>query len=228
MGLVVHGMAGFDRGKARATLGPDDYEVEAMVAVGHPGDPADLPPELQAQKALRPEGGERAYPRGTVRVLIREDSRLCHPSSHFQPLLAGSVGERHTNTVRRVGADRDFTFTTIRGDRIGNSFVAQGRHPGQDGPKDRLRKRYLGQFLWLGSERTNATSIGLPIELKSLFSAQVQQIIDQTDNTALGRLERPLNSPWEWRQVIHGTLRISLEMVDQAAINSSKPAPGSN
>src|SRR3954465_10196555 len=47
MGLVVHGMAGFDRGKARATLGvPDDYDVEAMVAVGRPGDPDELPPEL--------------------------------------------------------------------------------------------------------------------------------------------------------------------------------------
>ncbi len=51
MGLVVHGMAGFDRGKARATLGvPDDYEIEAMVAVGHPGDPAELPAQLQARE----------------------------------------------------------------------------------------------------------------------------------------------------------------------------------
>ena len=50
MGLVVHGMAGFDRGKARATLRvPDDYEVEAMVAVGHPGDPAALPPQLRRE-----------------------------------------------------------------------------------------------------------------------------------------------------------------------------------
>ena len=51
MGLVVHGMAGFDRGKARATLGvPEDYDVEAMVAVGHPGDPAQLPSALQARE----------------------------------------------------------------------------------------------------------------------------------------------------------------------------------
>ena len=65
MGLVVHGMAGFDRGKARATLGvPDDYEVEAMVAVGHPGDPAELPPQLQARET--PSG------RKPVREFIRE------------------------------------------------------------------------------------------------------------------------------------------------------------
>jgi nitroreductase len=47
MGLVAHGMAGFDRGKARAALKvPDDYEVEAMIAVGHPGDTSVLPAEL--------------------------------------------------------------------------------------------------------------------------------------------------------------------------------------
>jgi nitroreductase len=51
MGLVVHGMAGFDRGKARATLHvPEDYEVEAMVAVGHPGNPDDLPAALQQRE----------------------------------------------------------------------------------------------------------------------------------------------------------------------------------
>jgi nitroreductase len=52
MGLVVHGMAGFDRDKARATLRvPDDYDVEAMVAVGHPGDPDELPPALREREA---------------------------------------------------------------------------------------------------------------------------------------------------------------------------------
>ncbi len=52
MGLVVHGMAGFDRGKARATLRvPDDYEVEAMIAVGHPGDPANLPEAIREREA---------------------------------------------------------------------------------------------------------------------------------------------------------------------------------
>jgi nitroreductase len=47
MGLVVHGMQGFDYDKARTTLKvPDDYAVAAMFAAGHPGDPADLPPPL--------------------------------------------------------------------------------------------------------------------------------------------------------------------------------------
>jgi nitroreductase len=49
LGLVVHGMAGFSRDKARRDLKvPDDYDVEAMVAVGHPGDPDKLPPEVRA------------------------------------------------------------------------------------------------------------------------------------------------------------------------------------
>jgi len=44
MGLVAHGMAGFDRDKARRDLNvPDDFQVEAMVAIGRPGDPDKLP-----------------------------------------------------------------------------------------------------------------------------------------------------------------------------------------
>jgi len=44
MGLVIHPMAGFDRQKAARELKiPDEYHVEAMVAVGQPGSPDDLP-----------------------------------------------------------------------------------------------------------------------------------------------------------------------------------------
>jgi nitroreductase len=51
MGLVVHGMAGFDRDKARRDLKvPDDYQVEAMIAIGQPGDPDQLPPELRERE----------------------------------------------------------------------------------------------------------------------------------------------------------------------------------
>ena len=49
MGLVGHGMAGFDRDKARSELKvPDDYAVEAMIAVGHHGDPNSLPEQMRA------------------------------------------------------------------------------------------------------------------------------------------------------------------------------------
>lgn len=51
MELVVHGMAGFDRAKARTDLKiPDDYEVEAMIAVGHHGNVDSLPQELQQRE----------------------------------------------------------------------------------------------------------------------------------------------------------------------------------
>jgi nitroreductase len=67
MGLVVHGMAGFNRDQARTALQvPGDYDVEAMVAVGHPGDPAELPPQLQAR--------EQISGRKPVREFIREGS----------------------------------------------------------------------------------------------------------------------------------------------------------
>ena len=43
-GLVIHGMRGFDAARARETLGlPEDFDVEAMAAVGRPGRTEDLP-----------------------------------------------------------------------------------------------------------------------------------------------------------------------------------------
>ncbi len=43
MGLVAHGMAGFSYARARSELGvPDNFEVECMIAVGHPGTLEDL------------------------------------------------------------------------------------------------------------------------------------------------------------------------------------------
>ncbi|MGC4033060.1 MAG: nitroreductase family protein [Tepidisphaeraceae bacterium] len=51
MGLVVHGMAGFDYELARSALNvPETFAVEAMFAVGHPGDPAELPEALRSRE----------------------------------------------------------------------------------------------------------------------------------------------------------------------------------
>jgi nitroreductase len=53
MGLVVHGMQGFNYDKAKSELAVSDaHQVEAMIAVGRPGTKEDLPPDLQ----------EREYP----------------------------------------------------------------------------------------------------------------------------------------------------------------------
>ena len=50
-GLVVHGMLGFDRDRARSELGiPDGFTVEAMIAVGVPGNPDILPDRLREQE----------------------------------------------------------------------------------------------------------------------------------------------------------------------------------
>ena len=55
MGLVVHAMGGFDRAQAPATLGlAPGHEVHCLVAVGHPGDPAELPEKLRERE--RPNG----------------------------------------------------------------------------------------------------------------------------------------------------------------------------
>lgn len=51
MGFVAHGMEGFDYEKARGDLHvPDDFSVEAMVAIGLPGDKNLLPEKLQERE----------------------------------------------------------------------------------------------------------------------------------------------------------------------------------
>lgn len=51
MGLVVHGIEGFDYDRARKELAiPDDYTIEAMCAIGRPGKKEDLSEELQERE----------------------------------------------------------------------------------------------------------------------------------------------------------------------------------
>lgn len=51
MGLVVHGMQGFNYERAREVLSvPDDHQVEAMIAIGKPGPKEDLPENLQEKE----------------------------------------------------------------------------------------------------------------------------------------------------------------------------------
>lgn len=51
MGLAVHGMQGFNYARARqALIVPADFDVVAMFAVGHPGNPADLPDDLRKKE----------------------------------------------------------------------------------------------------------------------------------------------------------------------------------
>ena len=67
MGLVVHGMAGFDYEAARRRLEiPDHYQVEAMIAVGRPGRAEDLDERLRE--------GERPSERRPASELSREGS----------------------------------------------------------------------------------------------------------------------------------------------------------
>ncbi|MDB5103220.1 MAG: oxidoreductase [Fibrobacteres bacterium] len=55
LGLVAHGMQGFDYGMAGELVGlPDGYSVEAMCAVGHPGSPEVLPEDLREKE--KPNG----------------------------------------------------------------------------------------------------------------------------------------------------------------------------
>lgn len=50
-GLVIHGMQGFDYEKAKTNCKiPEDYQVEAMIAIGKPGSKKDLDPETQKKE----------------------------------------------------------------------------------------------------------------------------------------------------------------------------------
>ena len=54
LGLFVHQMAGFEIDKARNDLAiPSGFEPVAMIAVGYPGDPAELPDYLR-ERELKP------------------------------------------------------------------------------------------------------------------------------------------------------------------------------
>jgi nitroreductase len=51
-GLVVHGMEGFDYDRARRDLQiPEEFQVEAMAAVGRPGAKESLPQKLQERES---------------------------------------------------------------------------------------------------------------------------------------------------------------------------------
>jgi len=54
--LVAHGMQGFDYEKARDVLEiPEEYEVEAMIAIGSIGDEKSLPEDMQVEPSGRKE-----------------------------------------------------------------------------------------------------------------------------------------------------------------------------
>jgi len=51
-GYAVHGMQGFDYDRARTTLNiPDGFRVEAMAAIGKPGEKENLPEKLQKRES---------------------------------------------------------------------------------------------------------------------------------------------------------------------------------
>ncbi len=51
-GFVVHGMEGFDYERARVDLSiPEEFQVEAMAAVGKPGAKESLPEKLQKRES---------------------------------------------------------------------------------------------------------------------------------------------------------------------------------
>lgn len=66
-GLTAHPMAGFDAEAASAALGvPDDHQLGVLVALGYPGDPGSLEPEVRAKD-------ERPRRRRALGTIVFED-----------------------------------------------------------------------------------------------------------------------------------------------------------
>ena len=49
-GLVMHQMGGFDRDRLKQELLPEGFEPGTMIAIGHPGDPEELPENLRERE----------------------------------------------------------------------------------------------------------------------------------------------------------------------------------
>jgi nitroreductase len=55
LGILAHGMAGFDPAKARELYGiPDSHEAVAAIGLGYPGDPQGAPEDLRKRNQRRP------------------------------------------------------------------------------------------------------------------------------------------------------------------------------
>ena len=51
LGLISHAMGGFNREKARELLNvPENYELNAVIAIGYQGDKSELPEQLQQRE----------------------------------------------------------------------------------------------------------------------------------------------------------------------------------
>jgi hypothetical protein len=102
----VHGMEGFDYERARKELQiPEEFEVEAMAAVGKPGPKESLPEKLQARESpndrrLRLRVGPSNWRRSRPPILW-QGLRRCKKTFELE-LQAGLRAVRDTESKKKL------------------------------------------------------------------------------------------------------------------------------
>lgn len=94
------------------------------------------------------------------------------------------IRELYPTNCDWIDTDCQFSIPAIWRDGTGIAFVAESGEPSQDVAEDGLRQRNLDEFIRLGFDRADTTPLSLPVELKVLFSAKLEQLIDEPDDFA--------------------------------------------
>ncbi len=124
----------------------------------------------------------------------------------------------------------DVTLACIGSECAGVLLLAKCGNAGKSCAEDGLRNLERDRFVSGSTQPTNESTAVDEVDLQLLETTQIQQVVDQPDDSAWRRSKRFLHTLGQMSRLYLDKLRITAElaMVDQSAISSSSPAPTSN